>query len=147
MTTPYELTFNDESIGELIADVMHNHMDMDMTPADYAPHIVAALRDNGLLADAALDVDGVRLEIARISALASAAFGDSFHFATVTIWGPQHRQRHAAVGVTLHIHHGSKSFTGASPAAAIADTERYIEEHAPARIEAEGWQILGVVRA
>jgi hypothetical protein len=102
------------------------------------------ITDRGL---GALDVDGVRLQIARISALARAAFGDRFHFATVTIWGGDHRKWQTAVGVTLHIHQGSKSFAGASPAEAIADAERYVREHDPAAAEAAGWAILGVVRA
>jgi hypothetical protein len=95
----------------------------------------------------ALDIHDVRAEIARISALASNAFGQRFHFATVTIWGAPHRSSGAAVGVTLHIHHASKCFAGASPAEAIADAERYIRAHDPAAREAEGWATLGATVA
>jgi hypothetical protein len=95
----------------------------------------------------ATDIDNIRAGIARLDRLGRVAFEKHWHFATVTIWGVEHRQRQTAVGVTLHIHHASKSFAGPSPAEAIADAERYIREHDPAAREAEGWATLGAVVA
>jgi hypothetical protein len=147
MTTPYELTFNDETIADLIVDTMDNHHDMDVSFADHARHIVAALRDNGLLADAPLDVEGVRVEIDRLAAMGHRVFGTAFHFVTATIWGREHRGPNAGFAITLHIARNSKSFYARTPAEALRDAERYMVEHDPVRAEAEGWQILGVVRA
>lgn len=93
------------------------------------------------------DIDNIHAEIARIDALARAAFGRRWNFATVTIWGSEHRGRNTAVGLTLHITGDSRSFAGAGPADVIRDAERYIRAHDPRELEAEGWATLGATVA
>jgi len=137
---------DDETLAEYIAGVMHDHHDMDVSFEDHARHIVRALRAYRVLADASLDIDTIRDDIAHIDQRGRAAFGDRWHFATVTIWGGDHRKRHAAVSVTLHIHASSKSFYASTPAEAIRDAARYIAEHSPEVLEAQGWATLGVER-
>jgi hypothetical protein len=90
-----------------------------------------------------IDIENAREEIARISALGRAAFGSKWHFATLTLWGPDHRQRGAAISITLHIHNGSHSAPGRDAAEAFEQAEKYIRAHDPAAREAEGWATLG----
>jgi hypothetical protein len=148
MTTPYELTFNDETIADLIVDTMDNHHDMDVSFADHARHIVAALRDNGLLADAALDVEGVRHVLDELSVLGREVLGDDFSFVTAGIWSHKSRGPDGFV-VTIHTAGPGMSprFAAPEPGAAFAAARDWIMAHDPAQLEAEGWQILGVVRA
>jgi hypothetical protein len=148
MTTPYELTFHDETIADLIVDTMDNHHDTDVSFADHARHIVAALRDNGLLADAALDVEGVRHVLDELSVLGREVLGDHFSFVTAGIWSHKSRGPDGFC-VTLHINGSGPApkFFAPEPGAAFAAARDWIMAHDPAQLEAEGWQILGVVRA
>jgi hypothetical protein len=143
------LTFTDEAIAELIEVTMHYHHDMDVHFADHARHIVAALRANGLLADAALDVEGVRHELDRLTVLGRETLGDRFSFITVSIWS--HKDR-GPDGFTIYIHGAhngprTQAFHEQDPAAAFRAAEAWLKEHDPAALEAEGWATLGATVA
>ena len=148
MDTTDMATWIDESIAEIVADTMHEHHDMDVSFADHARHIVAALRDYGLLADAALDVEGVRHMLDALTVHGREAFGDDFHFCTATIWSHKSRGPEG-FAVTLHIANTAKAktFYAEFPAHAFAAAHAWIMANNPRTREAEGWQILGVVRA
>jgi hypothetical protein len=145
----YDMTWTDESIAELIADEMYDHHDQDVRFADHARHVVAALRAHGLLAEAALDIEGVRHELDRLTVLGREALGDRFSFITVSIWS--HKDR-GPDGFTVYIHGAhrgisSQSFHRQDPADAFAAAEAWIGTHDPAQLEAEGWATLGATVA
>jgi hypothetical protein len=95
----------------------------------------------------AIDIADIRDDIDELSAFGHRVLPATFQFVTVTIWGSQYRGPQAGVEVRLHIKWDSKAFSAAAPLEAIRDAGRWLLEHDPARIEAEGWATLGATVA
>jgi hypothetical protein len=139
--TPTDWT--DADTIDLIADCMDSHHDMGVTFHHHARHIVAALRNHGLITDG---LNQTREELAGLAGRCEAALGEAFSFISSSVW-PSHPTR-AAVNVVLHLNKGMPLiFHGDDFRAAIAAVDAYLEEHDTRRVEAMGWATLGVEHA
>ena len=142
-------TWTDEDIADLIADTLDDHNDLDMTFGRLAPHVVAALRERGLLASDALDLQSVQSRLAALEATASRIAPKAASFATATIWSTRNAIRSKPYDVTVHLCGRAESIIvrGASLDDALDDAADALDKLDPVNREAEGWAILGATVA
>lgn len=138
-------TWTDDDIADLIADTLDDYNDQDMTFGRLAPHVVAALRERGLLASAALDLHHVQDRLAALEATARRIAPKSAAFATATIWSKHRAIRGQPYEVTVHLcdREDSVIVRGASLDDALDHVADALDKLDPAQCEAEGWATLG----